>query len=61
MIPKLKQLTIVVVVGFVVLAILSKPGQTSNLAQDVASMIGTALNNIWNFISTLFTAATSKK
>lgn len=54
---KLKQATIWIVLGFVVLAIMNRPGQTSNLAQDIGTIVGSVLHNIWVFISTLFTAA----
>ena len=60
MMPKLKQVLIVVVLGFVLLAVMNKPGATSTLVQQIATMVGDVLHNIWMFITTLFTAATKK-
>jgi H+/gluconate symporter-like permease len=60
MIPKLKQVAIVVVLGFVLLAVMNKPGPTSTLVQSIATMVGDVLHNVWLFITTLFSAATKK-
>ena len=58
---RMKQGTIVVVLAFVLLAILNKPTQTSSLVQDIAHLVGNVFHNAWEFIRTLYNAATDGK
>lgn len=55
---RFKQISIVVVLVFVALAIANKPNQTSTLVQEVATLVGDVVGNIWTFLGTLFQAAT---